>query len=77
MDEQTFRKKLAALINEYSLEGGSDTPDFILAGYLMACLSAFDAATIRRAAFARTDRAKGAGGFSYQRPRVAKPRGGA
>ena len=32
-----FRKELACLINRYSRENGSDTPDFILADYLDGC----------------------------------------
>lgn len=34
----SFEKKLEQLINEYSKEKGSDTPDFILAQYLSECL---------------------------------------
>jgi hypothetical protein len=43
-----FEKDMASLINRYSLEGGSDTPDFILATYLRHCLMAFNAATVDR-----------------------------
>lgn len=43
-----FRKELETLINAYSMENGSDTPDFILADYLIDCLKAFDEATRRR-----------------------------
>ena len=43
-----FRKELAALINRYSLENRSDTPDYILAEYLTDCLTAFDRATASR-----------------------------
>lgn len=39
---------LAALLNEHSRENASDTPDFILAGYLVNCLAAFEAATRHR-----------------------------
>ena len=42
------QEKLTSLINTASLENGSDTPDSILAQYLMACLSAFDHAVILR-----------------------------
>ena len=35
-----FRKELEGLINRYSMENGSDTPDFILAGYMADCLDA-------------------------------------
>lgn len=38
---QTFRDELAALLNKYSLENGSDTPDFLLASYLEQCLLLF------------------------------------
>lgn len=40
MDE--FEKRLEHLINELSLENGSNTPDFILARYLRECLEQFD-----------------------------------
>jgi hypothetical protein len=39
----TFRDELERLINCHSMENGSNTPDFILADYLCACLSVFDA----------------------------------
>jgi hypothetical protein len=44
-----FRQELEGLINKCSLENGSDTPDFILAQYLVDCLRAYDTATQRRA----------------------------
>lgn len=37
-----FHDELSGLINKYSKENGSDTPDFILANYLAMCLDAFD-----------------------------------
>ena len=37
-----FRADLETLVNRYSRENGSDTPDFILADYLLAALKAFD-----------------------------------
>jgi len=40
-----FEKELTTLINKYSVENGSDTPDFILAKYILGCLSAFNSAT--------------------------------
>lgn len=43
-----FRSDLQKLINRYSKENGSDTPDRILADYLIASLAAFDAATVAR-----------------------------
>lgn len=43
-----FREELKALINTYSLENESDTPDFILAQYLVECLAAFNTAVRHR-----------------------------
>ena len=43
-----FRQELEELINKHSLENGSDTPDFILAEYLLESLRAFDRATNAR-----------------------------
>jgi hypothetical protein len=43
-EEATFEKDLTRLINCYSKENGSDTPDFILALYLQWCLSVFNTA---------------------------------
>lgn len=44
----SFRRRLEQLINEFSEENGSDTPDFILANYLIDCLDAFDNAVNHR-----------------------------
>lgn len=43
-----FDKELTSLLNRYSMENASDTPDFILATYLQACLDAFNVAVSRR-----------------------------
>lgn len=43
-----FELRLEELINQYSMENGSDTPDFILAGYLSKCLENFDATVKQR-----------------------------
>lgn len=50
-DERTpteFERELAHLINRHSAENLSNTPDFILAKYLMHCLHAFNAAAMAR-----------------------------
>ena len=39
---------ICTVINQHSAENGSNTPDFILARYLMSCLRAFDYATVDR-----------------------------
>lgn len=43
-ETSSFEKELAVLLNRYSKENESDTPDFILAGYISGCLSAFTTA---------------------------------
>lgn len=40
--------ELASLLNKYSKENGSNTPDFILAEYLIHCLKAWDCAVQSR-----------------------------
>jgi hypothetical protein len=43
-----FKQELESLINRYSLENGSDTPDFILAQYLVDCLKVYARIARRR-----------------------------
>ena len=45
---ETFEEQLRKLINRECLENKSDTPDWILAAYLVACLDAFDKGVISR-----------------------------
>lgn len=45
---RNFRKELEELINRFSLENSSNTPDFILAEYLEQSLKAFDLAVTKR-----------------------------
>lgn len=44
----TFEQELTKLINIYSKENNSNTPDFILAEYIKGCLDNFDRATKQR-----------------------------
>lgn len=44
----SLRHEIARALNGVSAENGSDTPDFILAEYLTACLTAFDEAVVAR-----------------------------
>jgi len=44
----SLREDIAAALNKHSAENGSDTPDFILARYLVSCLAAYDTATLAR-----------------------------
>ena len=57
MDE--FKKDLQHLINKHSKEGGSDTPDYILAEYLVNCLMAFNIALKDRTRFYRKENPNG------------------
>lgn len=43
-----LRGDIQELINMASRENVSNTPDYILAGYLITCLEAFEAATVLR-----------------------------
>ena len=43
-----LRLEIEEAINRHSAENGSDTPDFILAEFLIDCLLAFDRATRAR-----------------------------
>ena len=46
-----FRKGLEHAINCHSMENGSNTPDFVLAQYLVDCLASFDKAAQHRDAY--------------------------
>ena len=48
MNTTQFRKDLETLINENSMENGSNTPDYILADFLNECLNVFDKAVKER-----------------------------
>jgi hypothetical protein len=46
-----FEAELASLLNKYSLENGSNTPDFLLAEFLTQCLAAWDICNAKREAW--------------------------
>lgn len=48
MGNERFKKELEKLINKYSIESHSNTPDFILVSYVKGCIDAFNAATFAR-----------------------------
>lgn len=48
MNVATLRSDIESAINRHCAENASNTPDFILAEYLLGCLDAFDAAVSRR-----------------------------
>ena len=45
MNTENFRKELKELINYHIMENGSNTPDFMLADYLIECLEAYNKIT--------------------------------
>lgn len=47
-NRRNFDDELACLLNKYSKENGSNTPDFVLSEYIRSCLSAFNDATRAR-----------------------------
>ena len=51
MNEEKFREEIDELLNRCSAENGSDTPDFVLARFLIDCLAAFDRAVVARERF--------------------------
>lgn len=57
----TLTDALAKLLNEWSAENESNTPDYILAQYLQACLIAFNCATQERERWLDQENAPDAG----------------
>lgn len=49
--ENDFRIELQQLINKHSVEGSSNTPDFILTDYLIRCIDNFTETTQAREAW--------------------------
>lgn len=49
--QEDLRTELASCLNRHCRENESNTPDFILAEYLTACLAAFDASVNAREAW--------------------------
>lgn len=43
-----FKKDLERLVNRYSLENESETPDFILAEYLVFCLENYNKTSVAK-----------------------------
>lgn len=42
LDWESFEEDLTELINMYALEVGSNTPDYVIAKYLVGCLKVFN-----------------------------------
>ena len=45
---ENFEHELKTILNRYIMENDSDTPDFILATYMMECLHAYNKALQNR-----------------------------
>lgn len=62
LDVETFEQALERLLNTYTQENASNTPDFILAQYLVGCLATWNAAVTRREEwYGRTGQSPSAG----------------
>lgn len=48
MERTEFERELEGLINKYSSQSESDSPDFMLAEYLINCLNNFNLITRKR-----------------------------
>lgn len=53
---ESLKTELAKVLNRYSMETASETPDFILAEYLLACLAAWNMAVSMREHYGRKER---------------------
>lgn len=47
-NRKRFTQELEQLLNTFSIENKSNTPDFMLAEYMVHCLAAFEATSLRR-----------------------------
>ena len=50
-EQRKFRNALQEFLNEHSMETGSNTPDYMLADYLITCLQALNETINRRASW--------------------------
>lgn len=62
---ENFENELRCLINKYSKEGESNTPDFILAQFMIRCLDAFNLTIRARATWYGHIDAPGKGSVPY------------
>jgi hypothetical protein len=65
-----LQSAIAAALNSFSAENGSNTPDFILATYLLSSLAAFDAASRARESW--YGRALSIGGLAEDEARLRR-----
>jgi hypothetical protein len=55
----TFQEELVSLINRYCMENGSNTPDFLLAEYLVGCLEVFNDTVRKREKWYTPEKSRG------------------
>lgn len=48
INSEAFERELTVLINKYSVDAATNTPDYILARYLVSCAEAFQLAIAER-----------------------------
>ncbi len=51
MEKETFEQQLSSLLNRNSKENASNTPDYLLAEYLSACLENYNSIVKKRDAW--------------------------
>jgi hypothetical protein len=47
-NKKGFKKELEQLLNKYSIDNDTNTPDFILADYLTGCIKVYNKTTVKR-----------------------------
>ena len=75
-EEISFEEELEHLINKHSVESGSNTPDFILAQYLLGCLEVFECAIQQRETWYDRDASPSEGKDVWKRANRATVSGG-
>jgi len=59
----TLEQELAAVLNRFSQENASNTPDYILAQFMLGCLASFNTAVQQRETWYGRDARPGAPSF--------------
>ncbi len=54
-EPETFEEKLSSLINKHSMENTSNTPDYLLAKYLIMCFDAYSLTVKQRDTWFKLD----------------------
>lgn len=65
----SLEEEIRSAINRYSAENTSNTPDFILAQYMISCLAAFDQAVQQRETWYGRDARPSSPDFAFNNKR--------